>query len=188
MRTRYLLHGGHTSIPNELNNNFFQELQRDVPDGGSVLLVYFSHPPEKFQEIYDKQIKVLKKNSGGKTLNYVLASKQDFLQQLKQANAVYLHGGDTHRLLDFLKRFPEFPQLIKGKTISGSSAGAYVLATWAYNNDTKELIQGFGILPIKIHAHHAGQAEVENILKSLPDNLELVLIPEFETREFIVNE
>lgn len=186
MKTRYLLHGGHTRIPNELNSKFFKELQRDVPDGGSVLLVYQAHQPEKFQEIYNKQVEVLKENSGGKTLHYAIATKQDFLEQVRHASAIYMHGGDTHLLLDFLKQFPEFPQLIKGKTVGGSSAGAYVLATWAFNNDTQELIEGLGVLPIKIHAHHAGQEEVVNILRALPEQLELVLIPDYETREFVV--
>lgn len=188
MKTIYLLHGGYPKVRNELNKKFYQRLQRDLPDGANLLLVYFSRPLEKVPEIFEMQKVDLAENTRGKKIHYEVATEENFLEQLKNADAIYLHGGDTHRLLDIVKRFPEFSELIKGKVVGGSSAGAYILASWAFNNDTQEIIQGLGILPIMIHAHHKGEQEVINILNTIPGNLELILIPDYETREYIVEE
>jgi len=121
-------------------------------------------------------------------VNFILAKEENFIDELKKADTVYMRGGDTFKLLDFLRKFPEFKDLIKDKVVAGSSAGAYVLAKYFYENDVDVIGEGIGILPIKIIAHY-DEAKHKEIIKKLEktgEDMELVLLREFESKVFEV--
>ncbi|PIR97924.1 MAG: hypothetical protein COT89_02540, partial [Candidatus Colwellbacteria bacterium CG10_big_fil_rev_8_21_14_0_10_42_22] len=49
--TKYILHGGSAKLENDSNKKFFQELVKNVPDQGSVLLVYFAYDKDPTEEV-----------------------------------------------------------------------------------------------------------------------------------------
>ncbi len=184
--TKFILHGGYTSTPNELNRTFYEEISRSVPDGGEMLLVYFSRKEEETEELFEQDKNRILEKSGGKKLNIVLAKEENFVDQLRNAHAIYMRGGDTQRLLNVLRKFTEFSEAIKGKTVAGSSAGAYVLAKYYYSGSKRDIFEGLGILPIKIICHYNEDfSEVRELMeRDYPSDLELVLLKDCEWRSF----
>ncbi len=188
--TKYILHGGGTKIKNEANRKFFAEIGSSLEDGDVLLLCYFAPSvqsnyteEEKFEMGLEKFESYIK----NKKIKYVLAKRKNFIQQLKEADAIYIHGGETEKLFETLKKYPEFlAEVKKKKLVVGSSAGAYVLAKYyvSDSNWNKEAAAMLGILPIKISCHFQEKfrKRVENKFKKIdPRNkLRTILIPECE--------
>ncbi len=188
-KTKFILHGGYTSTPNEWNRTFYEEISRDVPEGGSILLIYFSRKEEGkgLQKLFEQDKERVLKQAKGKKLNVVFAEQDGFMNQLTRADAIYMRGGSTERLLRVLREFPGFQRAIKGKTIAGSSAGAYALARYYYSGSQEGIFEGLGILPIKIICHYKEDEHAqikETLKKDYPSDLELVLIKDYEWRVF----
>lgn len=181
--TKFILHGGYTSDPSPLNTQFYTEITKDIPTGSTVLLVYFSRKKEDYERLFEQDKNRLIKNSNEKKLRYVLASEDDFIEQIKNASAIYMRGGKTLQLLETLKKYPEFAVAIQGKTVAGSSAGAYVLSKWFYSNGAKDVFEGLGILPIKISAHFKGEQDIIDKLKKMqPQDMDIVVLKDFESK------
>lgn len=58
---------------------------------------------------------------------FELAIPDKFVEQLKNNDAVIIHGGDDNLLLYWLKKF-NLPEIWKDKVVAGSSAGSNLLA------------------------------------------------------------
>ncbi len=162
---KFILHGGVTSVANNANKEFFREIVKGLADGAVVLLIYFSRPAEEWSKLFQQDKDIMTAVADGKVLQFVVATKHDFADQLRTAGAVYLRGGSTDNLLASLKKCQDFKILIQGKVVAGSSAGAYALATKYYSNSKAALLDGLGILPIKIVCHYAGSQEILAVLK-----------------------
>ena len=191
--TKFILHGGFTSAKNDLNDSFYQEIIEDIPDNGNILLVYFSREPQEWEKLFEGGKELILKEAKGRAFNFTLANKSDFLAQLKEAQAIYLIGGDTTTLLDALKEYPDFHKAIKNKVVVGSSAGAYVLAKYYYSNSKASISEGLGILPIKVICHYKsetyGSASTQDpieLFKQYPTDLELVVLKDYEWRVFML--
>ncbi len=191
--TKYILHGGFTRTDNELNRSFYEEIVRDIPDGGTVLLCYFASKGNDILRKFTEDSQSLKKQSYSKNLNFVLANEKDFIEQVKQADALYIRGGSTPRLLEILRRYPDLKQNLKGKTIAGSSAGAYVIGRRSPFHDDEsggEVREGLSLLPFRVVCHYESpdQPPTPRALESLQkmnQDLELILLKDFEWKIFI---
>lgn len=62
--SKYILHGGFERQNNELNNSFYRELVRDLPDGATLLLVYFASEYEGVREAFTEQANRIKEITG----------------------------------------------------------------------------------------------------------------------------
>jgi peptidase E len=190
--TKYILHGGFSRKDNESNRAFFAELVHDVPQGGTVLLVYFaSESGDNFDLRFENHQKQIASRAIGKSLNFVLAKESDFITQLQNADAVYFNGGSTTNLLAVLNKYSDFKELLKGKTVAGSSAGAYALAAYGTAHSEEHMRIGLGYLPIRVVCHYEStelppsKTSLEEI-KQVNEELELVLLKDFEWRVFVV--
>lgn len=187
--TKYILHGGFTSPKNEWNRTFFEEIARDVPDGGTILLCYFASIEDDNSERAKQDSAMLEGQSHGKKFNFLTTTKEGFPAQIEQANAVYFRGGSTEKLLEALRTYPDLKTLLEGKTVAGSSAGAYMLSAYCAAHSTSEARQGLGILPLRVICHD-GSTELPPNPKSVAElrergkNLELVVLKDFEWRIF----
>tara|TARA_B100000745_G_scaffold242943_1_gene165243 strand:- start:13760 stop:14335 length:576 start_codon:yes stop_codon:yes gene_type:complete len=189
MNTKFILHGGFTSTQNELNRSFFKELTKDVPEDGTVLLIFFSRKDEELERLFAEDKKNVLDQAGGKKLNVVLATEEDFINQVKQADALYMRGGETDKLLAKLRQFPEFKNLINGKTVAGSSAGAYVIGQYSAGHSVTHIREGLGLAPLRVVCHYQSSdlppsKESLSILKETAQDLELVLLKNFEHKKF----
>ena len=190
--TKYIFHGGYTQTNNELNRTFYEEITRDIPDGGAVLLCYFASPDENNSNRFREDSDRLKEQSHGKNLTFLLANERDFVEQLKQANALYIRGGSTPKLLGILRKFPNFKDNLDGKTVAGSSAGAYAIARYsAFHDDESggQIREGLGLLPLRVVCHYESldlppNPKAFSSLKNMGKEFDLVLLKDFEWKVF----
>lgn len=187
--TKYILHGGFTREDNELNRAFYAEFMKDVPDGGTVLLVYFAVRDEGDTEKVNEHIEICKNASEGKSVHFVIASREHFLDQVAQADALFFNGGSTSKLMQELEPFLINETIFEGKTVAGSSAGAYMLATYGASHSEDVLRQGSGLVPVRLVCHFESEKlppsslSVE-LLKSAAPELKLVYLKDYEWKVF----
>lgn len=182
MKTKYILHGGAAHIPSEKNDNFFKEILNESPSIPKILICLFGKdkariPPNKAEDVHQ-----FERNNNGKKLAIKVADEDKFLEQIKWADIIYLHGGSPTEKLEIFKKYDGLEELFKGKTIAGESAGAYVLATYIYSNFKKRVFQGLGILPLKLICHYNSGDEIH--LKNAPEDLETLLLEEYQYKVF----
>lgn len=184
MSTKLILHGGFNKARGEVHQNdeFFSEILKDAPEEVKLLLVYFAEREEMIEARIEQDKGEFTKNSGSKKLIFRVTSEETFEADCEWADAIYLHGGKTTKLIEALKKFPDIKQLLSNRTIAGDSAGANVLAKLFYSKNSKEIGEGFGILPIKIVVHY--QDGTPNPLSEVGPELETLLLHEYETKVF----
>ncbi len=181
--TKFILHGGFNRQPNELNQTYYREIVSNLKDDATILLIYFAAPEEKWMSYEAKHREFFLEQSEGKKCNFIIARAENLHEQLKVSDAVFLQGGETLKLLSTLRTDPGFAEVVKGKTIAGSSAGAYVLSRHYISADTGKVGEGLGILPIKVVCHFESsefpdQKEPVKLLE--PYSEELVVLKDFE--------
>lgn len=187
---KYIFHGGGSTKGEIGNQTFFRELVKDVPENGTVLLVYFASREDDYTErmMYDTE----KCNeSTSKKLNIVVANKANFIQQVLSADAIYLRGGSTEKLINTLKEYPDFTNSLQNKniTVAGSSAGAYALSTLYSSHYEDIAAEGLGIVPVRVVTHYLSEKmppreEAIKILKKTKQELPLVTLEETEWEIF----
>ena len=186
--TKFILHGGMTSVRNENNKKFYQEVVRDLPENPKILICLFSVGEERWKEEYGFQKNSFTENLKKDDFEFRLASNENFLEELRWAEVLHFRGGDTLKLLGFLKKYPEFKNSLFGKTISGSSAGALVLVDNFFDQDHAEILKGLGIIPINLITHYQSNqysAVPEKLFAKLKENdKKLDLIGECEYKVY----
>ncbi len=188
--TKYILHGGFTTAENPSNDAFYREFVRDIPDDGTILVVYFASReekeiPEKFKN-HKKRIQV---QSEGKDFHFVMATQEGFISQIEKSDAICFYGGSTNKLLEILRTYPNLRPLFTGKTIAGSSAGAYALARFGPSHHEEKVREGLGIVPVRIVCHYESSVLPPNekavsMLRNTAPESELVFLKDFEWKIF----
>jgi len=174
--TKYILHGGETSRPAEDNKKFFFEMTKDLSDPVTILCVYFARPKVTWDKLLEQDKERFSSASPTKILNFIRAENDAkiFKEQIQKADVVYMRGGETEMLFKALKLIENFDPLIKGKVVSGSSAGACALSAYFHTGtDGSKVREGLGILQIKTFVHYAEEKlsdlkELENRGEKLP--------------------
>ncbi len=185
---KFILHGGFTSADNEQNRTFYAELARDIPDGGTVLLCYFASKDEDNSRRFEEDCLRVSQYANGKQFTFLLANEAAFIDQLQSSDALYLRGGSTPKLLSTLRQYPDFAAILEGKTVAGSSAGAYAMASYSAFHDDQSggvIRQGLGLLPIRLVCHFESTVlppnpEALKLLLDMEPQLEVVLLRDFE--------
>jgi peptidase E len=182
--TKYILHGGETKVNNESNKDFFFECTNLPQTIVKVVCIYFAKSSGSVEEAFELAKKKFTEAAAlDKKLTFVLADEnlEILREQIQSADVVYIHGGDTDRLKEKLVGLSDFAQLIAGKTVAGSSAGAYILARYYYSNSKHIISEGFGILPIKVFAHYSEEKQKQRSqLEVFGEELSVYTIPETE--------
>lgn len=181
MTTKFILHGGFAGHVNEQNDSFFREILKDTPDKLKVLLVYFAKEIDRVPVSEKEDIVQFERNKENKDIFFQVADEKSFAEQVKSADIIYFHGGNTLKLLETLKKFPGLKELLAGKVVAGESAGAYVLSSVFYSKTENGLYQGLGFVPVKIICHYIGENE-----DKLADNqeLETLLLSDYQYKVF----
>jgi peptidase E len=178
--TKFILHGGGETQRNKKHDEFFREFIKNLPEKAKVLLVYFAVEDDLVAEkhlVYEKYFRDL---SAGKEIELKIASKENFIDELRWAEGVYFRGGDTYMLLDAIKEYPEFEEeILKKELVAGSSAGVYFLSNHSLSASRGIVYEGLGILSIKTNCHYEDNKKEEiKILDKYPG--ELLLLKEGE--------
>jgi peptidase E len=158
---RYILHGGITSRDCESNRQFFNLMARDIPTGGIWLGIYFARADlNKEREIFERDVAQFKKFVPERhDINFIMADKQTWHNDIINASSVFIAGGDTQKLQNTLMEIPNYRELFMlNKTYAGSSAGMYVLGRDSLDTlkDGGELVclESMNILPYGMVAHY----------------------------------
>ncbi|OGH93691.1 MAG: hypothetical protein A2538_00615 [Candidatus Magasanikbacteria bacterium RIFOXYD2_FULL_41_14] len=179
--TKYILHGGETSRQSPDNKKFFSEVTNSLSDGATILCIYFSSEKEKWLNKFEQDKLNFSSTTRQKVFKFVLADDKTYtlIEQIKQADAIYLRGGNTEMLKEVLSKVENLGELWQGKVVAASSAGVYVLSKYYYTNSMDDIYNGFGVLPIKTFCHYAEEKSDKLVrLKKYGEDLEVYAIPE----------
>ena len=188
--TKYILHGGFTTAENPSNDAFYKEFVLGIPDGGMILVVYFASREEKeIQEKFKKHTERIQTQTKGRSFHFVMATREGFISQIEKSDAICFYGGSTNKLLEILRTYPNLKSLFTGKTIAGSSAGAYALAHFGSSHHEEKVREGLGIVPVRLVCHYESSVLPPNekavsMLKNTAPELELVFLRDFEWKIF----
>ena len=179
---KFILHGGFSieKFPAQEDDNFFQEILKDIQEDVKILLVYFAEREDMVSLRIEQDERSFDKCRGSKKLEFKVASPESFLEDCKWANVIYLHGGRTAKLMDKLEKYKNIKQIFSGKTIAADSAGVNVLAQISYGKNSKEIKEGLKVLPFKVVVHYIDGDS--NPLRDIEPNLETVFLKEYETK------
>ncbi|MFA6306318.1 MAG: Type 1 glutamine amidotransferase-like domain-containing protein [Patescibacteria group bacterium] len=179
--TKYILHGGAAKKDTIANKNFFFEIANNLPDSNNILIVCYAKEKDSWQEELGKDRHRFFSAAPQKAFDLILADENAsvFIEQIKQADAIYMCGGNTSILKKYLEKISNLENLWKDKIVAGSSAGALVLAKYYYENDDDAYDKGLGILPLKIICHYTEElADKLERLKRYGGKFEVRVIPE----------
>lgn len=180
MTTKYVLCGGAAHIPDPRNDNFYREILKDTPSEVNILVVLFAKEGEKIITNYEEDQAQFNRVRGHKVINFKIADKDGFLEQISWADVIFSHGGSPQIQLPIYKTFSkvDLQDAFKGKAVAGDSAGIYFLAEYVYSNFQNQLYRGLGLLPIKLICHYT--EGVEKHIDAVPADLEEVLLTEYQ--------
>jgi peptidase E len=188
--TKYILAGGYIQKAEDGGRAFCEELVKDVEVYRQVKILdcMFARPVDSWKEKLEEDHKLFSKFF--KNFKLVLADENKFTEQVKEADVVFLRGGETDMLLDRLNKSPDWTKELDGKTVAGTSAGAMALAKYSHALEKDELIEGLGVLPVKMIAHW--KSTIYDIdwekalqqLKSYKEDLPLYTLAEGEFKVF----
>ncbi len=153
MKTKYILHGGFTRKDNDLNASFFHEFTSDIPTDAKILMVFFASGDEDKTSTYNELIEKISKSKQNSQFSFIFATKENFEVDCGNADAIYFHGGNTPTLLATLENFVDIERFFIGKTIAGSSAGAYTLSAYGTAHTSEHIRQGLGIINVRVICH-----------------------------------
>jgi hypothetical protein len=195
--TKYILHGGVNGPQTFDNKLFYQEMIKGF-DKPNVLLVYFSREINEYDYLLNRDTNNFKWAEPGKTCSFVVATEENFKEELAKADVVFMCGGVTTKLLGAMNRMNvDLKELFKGKVVAGSSAGANLISEWHYGNVQKRVMKGSCLLPITIFVHYKAPpdtefwksdeeiAEIEKDLIQMSGRDEIIRLPE---QKFVVLE
>ncbi len=152
--TKFIFHGGATRKPTEGNRKFFAEMAKGLSEPVRILLVYFAREEKEWAELSENDKQNFHNASPTIKMEFSLANSDNFIDQVKNADVIYVRGGVTPRLQEVLKKFPNLLELLDEKVYGGSSAGMNVLARYFYSFNFNEIREGLGLLPIKTFPHY----------------------------------
>lgn len=183
MKTKFILHGGYTPGQKEEDNSkFYIEILKDTPEKAKVLIVPFAKDIERIAPTTERVKREFNENNTNKKLDFEVANEESFIEQIKSADIIYFQGGKTLKLLEVLKIFPNFRNLLDGKTVAGESAGANVLAKYFYSPNSDKVDEGLGFLPIKIIPHYSEKDKGK--LDDVGKDLEELYLPEYQYKVY----
>jgi len=193
--TKFTLHGGVTSRSCVNNDKYYKKIIGSSEESVKILLVYFAKPKEAWPEIFEDHKKIFMEKSGGKKIELTIASvdTQEFKNQIRINDIIYIRGGSTPMLQAYLEKATNLEKLLKNKIVAGLSAGALVFAKYYYDQDYGRIFKGLGILNVKIITHYLSTGkyaatsgkEKLKALEKYRENLPVYAIP--ETEHIIVN-
>ncbi len=148
--SKYILVGGYVHKAEDGGKAFMEELVKGFNKPVKILDCVFADP-EQAEEKFKQDQERFSKFISDFTLE--LATPEKFLEQLKECDAVFFRGGETDILIDTLNKCGDWVPLLQGKTVAGTSAGAMMLAKYSHALEQNKIMDGLGILPVKVIAH-----------------------------------
>ncbi len=175
----FILHGGfNTEEKGRDNSDFYSTILKADSQGKRLLLVPFAKDSDRIPRAIEKVTTEFNSVKGDREIFIETANEDHFVDQVKNADIIYFHGGVSLKLLGALKKYPELHKYLQGKVVAGESAGANVWCKYFYSPHADGVFEGLGILPFKIIPHY--KEEYKDKLDDVGCDLEELHLSEYE--------
>lgn len=152
--TRYIVNSGGIKRDSEKAKAFATEIVKGLGDHPRILYCYFANPRQDWEEKFSEYSKGFKSwLPEAIQPGFEMAMPDIFDEQIKRSDAIYMHGGDDHLLMYWLRQF-DIPRIWEGKTVATNSASSDALSKYFWTCDWRQCMEGLGILPIKFIPHY----------------------------------
>lgn len=118
-----------------------------------ILSCGFSGSDAQSQNRFSKRKKMFE-DRFGVFESFTMATKEDFIEEVRQSDVIYFHGGSTNSLSEAMRSYPDIKKEFTGKIIIGSSAGANYLSSYCFSPVANDIGQSGGILDVAIVVHY----------------------------------
>lgn len=136
------------------NKKFYQQMVEGL-DKPKILLVYFAREENEYPYLLKRDKENFEWANPGKKFAIDIAREEDFSKKAKAANVIVFGGGSSMKLIETVRKINlDLDELFEGKVISGSSAGAHMIAEWFYSHSEGKIRQGFGLLSVVVFTHY----------------------------------
>lgn len=152
--TKYILNSGGLRDQTEKARKFNLEIIKGLGQTPRILFCHFAAGREYWEEKFAEYTARFSESIGQEiTPKFELAFPDKFVEQLKNNQAVIIHGGDDLLLQYWLKQY-DWPEIWRDKVVAASSAGSDALVRNFWTCDWRQAKDGLGILPIKFIPHY----------------------------------
>ena len=152
--TKYVLNSGGSRNYPDRAKKFSAEIVKDLGAAPRLLICYFAQPREDWDKSFaEDQSTLFTFFPEGVQPVLEMAFPDIFAKQIKNSDAIFIHGGDDYLMQYWLKKF-DLPKIWEGKVVATSSASSNALSRHFWTCDWRQLMDGLDILPIKFLAHY----------------------------------
>lgn len=150
--TKFILSGGRMYKAVDQGRSFAEELIKGFSNKPvKILICFFAQDRELWSDLFTENKEWLSTFISGFEIE--LALPENFTEQVKKSDVIFLKGGKVKQIFDILEEDKEWMAELADKTVVGLSAGADVLCKHYYVLSTRRLGDGFGLLPVKFIPH-----------------------------------
>jgi hypothetical protein len=151
---KYVLNSGGIKNASKLKREFHQELVKSLGKAPKFLLCNFAQPREDWEPKFKGYSGAIAEDMPkGVNPSFELAMPAKFVEQCKDTDVIYFHGGDTHLLHYWMQQY-DLPEILENKVVATNSASSDMLAQSFWTCDWRASMDGLGILPIKFIPHY----------------------------------
>lgn len=152
--TKYILAGGMDRQTEDFGRKLAKEVYKTVNRPARILSCFFADPENEWRHKASYWEEWFK-DYFGSDMQYNLATLEAVIPQIKLADVIYLHGGDSNELIvERMKAFPDIARTFEGKVVIGSSAGANYLSRKFWTRSKRQVMDGSGIVPYGVMVHY----------------------------------
>jgi hypothetical protein len=151
--TKYFINSGGISHTPDKGKKFLNELVKDLGKNPKILYCLFARPREDWEKKFQEDLESNKSLLKGIEPEYKMAMPDEFTEQIKWCDILYIHGGDDTLLQYYLQPFL-LHQPWKGKIVATSSASSNAFSRHFWTPDWRKCMNGLGFLPIKVIPHY----------------------------------
>ncbi|MBP9749723.1 MAG: Type 1 glutamine amidotransferase-like domain-containing protein [Candidatus Pacebacteria bacterium] len=179
--TKYILVGGYASKAGDGGKAFADELVAGFTEPVKLLDCMFARDTSVWESSLADDVRFFARCVPDTNIELRLAFPERFSQDILWADILYFRGGSTSLLMEALRKQGGWYERLEGKTIAGTSAGAYALSKYYFLQKLEGMVgEGFGLVPIKTVAHYRAKEYPHSIDWDLGDKVMGDFAPELE--------
>lgn len=152
MATKFVLSGGVITRKNE-GIDFLNEAIKGFKEPVKMLNCLFARKEKDWEKFFEEDKEFYAERIKDRKFILELADPENFAEQVKRSDVIYLRGGDTEKLLQLLKKNLGWIKFLDGKTVAGTSAGTDAVVRFYSDLDGEGVSEGLGLLDIKTIVH-----------------------------------
>lgn len=191
---KYILVGGYVHKASDEGKAFCEELIKGIDKKPvKILDCMFARNIEDWESSLEKDREFF--NRFITDFELELADPDNFTEQVKNSDVIYLRGGYTRKIMELLTKNLDWVKELDGKVLVGTSAGADAIAKYYTVLSTKRVGDGLGLLPIKFiphwdsdysddEAHNINWQDELDKLKAYKEDLPIFTLREGEFKVF----